>query len=318
MEQNVNKAVKLYSGDKPLGLFVDRLGDNLRKMNTIFQDISGLFIKDSEPDFTKLPTDPSERGKFAKLFRQFNEHLEAAKIQGFSWKLTCYEFPCANGDSPSIVEVLCDEITYLALALRYKELYTSTGGTGGPTDVPYEIATHLTQIDTGKIDVDFMNSKFVKYLKLLEQPGIDKDALQRSLDELHKTFAYLTQEEQKYASVFLHDVQRGSVDLSKGMTLRDYVSAYQVNAKNTQIHNLAQTFGLDESKLRAILDSGVTEANINEYGRFEDLKKSVNPSLAKLYFEKQEGGSIPAFKVSAKTSSLIQRFILEGVFELHP
>jgi len=43
MEQNIIKAVKLYSGDRPFGLFVERLDINLTKMNQIFEDI-WLFI----------------------------------------------------------------------------------------------------------------------------------------------------------------------------------------------------------------------------------------------------------------------------------
>ena len=43
MEQNVLKAVKLYSGDRPLGLFVDRLAHNLEKMNEVYGDIAELF-----------------------------------------------------------------------------------------------------------------------------------------------------------------------------------------------------------------------------------------------------------------------------------
>jgi len=315
MQQNIDKAVKLYAGETPLGLFVDQLGENLTKLNRIFQEITDLFNKAGVPDFAKLPSDLSECGKFAKLFRQFNNHLEAAKIQGFLWKVPCYTFSGAPEDPACIIEMHCDENTYLALALRYKELYTSSGGTG-TLEIPYEIDAHLTQIDTGKIDVDFMNSRFVKYLKMLEQPGIDLDELESSLDDIHKAFAYLTQEEQKYAGIFLRDVQRGTVDLSKGMTLREYISLYQVNAKNIQIQKLAETFGLHEATLREILKSVVTESNLNEYGRFEYLKSTVDQAMAKIYFEKQEGNAIPPFKVAIKTSDLLQRFILQGGFEL--
>ena len=36
MEQNVSKAVKLYSGDRPIGLFVEKLSYNLSKLNSVF------------------------------------------------------------------------------------------------------------------------------------------------------------------------------------------------------------------------------------------------------------------------------------------
>ena len=42
--KNVEDAVKLYSGDRPFGLFVDKLKDNLRNLNNTYQDIQQLFI----------------------------------------------------------------------------------------------------------------------------------------------------------------------------------------------------------------------------------------------------------------------------------
>ena len=126
----------------------------------------------------------------------------------------------------------------MILAIRYKELFAGGGGGGGGSgDIPYEI-------DTGKIDADFMNTRFDKYLKMLGQPGIDQDQLQQTLDEVHKSFAYLIQEEQKYANIFLNDVHRGDADLAAGMTFRDHITHYRSNAKDAQISSLAHIFGL--------------------------------------------------------------------------
>lgn len=215
----------------------------------------------------------------------------------------------------SAIDMRCEEITYIALAQRYKELFAGSGGSTGGADIPFEIATHLTQIDTGKIDVNYMNSRFDKYLKLLGQPGISEDELQQVLNELHKSFAYLPQEDQKFANIFLHDVQRGEANLSAGMTLRDCITLYSVRAKDVEIANLVDAFGIDESKLRALLQSEVTAANINQYGRFDDLKNSVDKSKAKAFFETLEKASVPSIKVAAKTSEYLQRFILKDQSE---
>lgn len=84
MEQNVARAVKLYSGDKPIGLFVEKLSHNLEKMNSIFNDMSEVFKNANIPDFTRLPEEKAVKAKFASLFRDFNTYLEAAKVQGFN------------------------------------------------------------------------------------------------------------------------------------------------------------------------------------------------------------------------------------------
>jgi len=300
MEENINKAVKLYSGDKPIGLFVEQLDYNLNKMNTVCNDISQLLQSAGIKNFEKLPEDVSERGKFAKLFKELNNYMEAAKIQGFKWSQPTYEF---------------DENTYLILALRYKELFTGSSG-NSLDNVPFEIAGYLTQIDTGLIDADFMNSRFDKFLKMLRQDGVDKDQLQLTLDDLHKSFASLTQEEQKYANIFLHDVQSGNATLESSKTFREYITEYQFKAKNAEINHISQAFGLDEVKLRNLMISGISEYNINEYGRFDDLKNTVDKTKAMEYFEKLEGTKIPAFKINIKVHNLLQKFIINGGFEI--
>ncbi len=43
MERNIYDAVKLYSGDKPLGLFVHHISEKLKMINNLFTEISELF-----------------------------------------------------------------------------------------------------------------------------------------------------------------------------------------------------------------------------------------------------------------------------------
>jgi type I restriction enzyme R subunit len=207
-----------------------------------------------------------------------------------------------------------DENTYLVLALRYKELFTE-GESGGSGDIPFDIDGHLVAIDTGRIDTNYMNSRFEKYLKVLRQDDIDQDELRATLDELHKSFATLTQEEQKYANIFIHDVQSGNAELEDGKPFRDYITEYQFRAKNEQVRQLGNALGIDIHKLENLMNVGPTEANINEYGRFGDLKRTVVRDKAEAYFVAVEGTSIPAFRLSIKIEQLLKDFILSGGFQ---
>ena len=311
MERNINAAVKLYSGDKPLGLFVQHLAENLKQMNELFKDISDLFSNAGVKNFEKLPSDVSACRKFAKDFKELNSYLEAAKIQGFKWEVKSYP----DGDTGNTIEMAFDENTYLVLVLRYKEL-AGGGGVGMGDDVPYDLVGYITEIDTGLIDADYMNSSFEKYLKLLNLEGASAETVEQAEAELHKTFATLTQEEQKYANIFLHDIQRGDVSVSEGKTLRDYITEYLSKAKDDQIHRVASALGLDESKLRNIISLQLNSTNINEFGRYDDLKKTVNKAKAKEYFEKIEGTKIIPPKVNVKVDNLLREFILGGGFEI--
>lgn len=314
MERNIQDAIELYSGNKVTGLFVDHLDENLNAMNHVFSEIAQLFTTARIENFERLPDNLAERGRFAKLFKVFNLYLEAAKIQGFTWKKLKYEF--GTGKDKVEIELAFDENIYLVLVLRYKELFSENGGGSASSDVPFEIEGYLTEIDTGKIDADFMNSRFDKYLKKIKDKNVDPQELQNTLNELHKTFASLTQEEQKFANIFIHDVQSGIAKLENGKPFREYITEYQYNAKNDQIKKIANILGLDEIKLRNLMDIGINKVNINDYGRFDELKNTVNKAKAKEYFEKTEGLTIPAFKVNIRIHNILEKFVIEGGLEL--
>ena len=135
------------------------------------------------------------------------------------------------------------------------------------------------------------------------------------LEELHKSFATLTQEEQKYANIFLHDVQNGDVTVDEGKTISDYITEYMTRAKNDQIHRFATTIGIDEGLLRSFMQMKVTEANINEFGRFDKLKATVDRTTVKAFLEVLEDSSIKPFQLNMKLDQILRRFIFEGGFD---
>lgn len=316
MRRNVEKAVKLYSGDKPFGLFVSKLGQNIKSMNRVYADISDVFQAAGISNFAALPDEPARKARFAALFKDFQLYLDAAKIQGFTWYKD--EYTLKDDETKEVVKVDLNERTYLTLVQRYKELFPVVPPVDPPVppeDVPYDLEGYITEINTGLIDANYMNANFTKWLKQLQE-GASKEEIERTLNELHKSFASMTQEEQKYANLFLHDVESGEVQVEEGKTLKDYITEYQVNAKNDQIHRFAVAVGVDEEKLRAIMAIHATESTINEYGRFDALKASVDMKIAKQYFEAVEGKPLPFFKITIKLDELLRKFIFADGFEV--
>ncbi|OUS03062.1 DEAD/DEAH box helicase [Gammaproteobacteria bacterium 42_54_T18] len=313
MEQHINDAVKLYSGDRPIGLFVDRLESNLETMNELAAEITQLFTTAGVQNFEKLPEDDAACAKFADLFKTFNQHLEAAKVQGLHWNELAYSF--GEGDDTHELTLGIDEQTYLGQLLRYKELAGKGEGAGGEGgDVPFDISGYLTEIDTGKIDADYMNSRFDKYLKELNQHQ-DQASIESTLNELHKSFASLTQSEQKYAKLFLHDLQRGDAELIESHSFRDYINDYKDTAENAQLNAVANALGLDKSLLVGLMNDKIDDKNINNFGRFDALKETVDKTKAKAYFEKQGGVSIPPFKLNIRIDKFLKQFIFAQVDE---
>ncbi|GBO94668.1 DEAD/DEAH box helicase [Mesosutterella multiformis] len=317
--KNVEDAVKLYSGDRPFGLFVDKLKDNLRNLNNTYQDIQQLFINADIPDFSHLPDEIPVKQKFAKLFKQMNEYIEAAELQGFTWDKRSYLIEPEAGDEAegdtgeeTVIDVQLDERDFKTMAQRYKELAPTKEETeAAGSDLPYEIDGYLTTIDTEMIDSEYMNSRFEKWIKELNLSGPNAEITKRAEAELHSSFASLTQDEQKYANIFLHDIQRGDVKVEPGKSLRDYITEYMARADSDRIHRFSETFGLDEEKLRGLKEMTLTEGNINEYRRFDALKETVDKGKAKAYFEKHEGRRLPPPKVTIKIDSALRDFILD-------
>ncbi len=315
MKGFIEAAVKLYSGDRPLDLFVQKLPDNIMLMDARLHEILMVFEAAKVGDLSKLPDSQEARRKFAKEFVELNEFLESAQVQGFTWKQDTYIF-APDGDEmpePLTIQPVIDERTYLILAQRYKELFNGGNGPDSAPDAPYELDGHLTEIDTGRIDNDYMNANFVKWLKCLDEGDAELSAAR---EELHRSFASLSQEDQRFAELFLHDVERGDATLEEGKTLRDYITSYAHRAKNAQVARVVEALGVDENLLNTMVGLDLSEANINEFGRFDDLKDSLDKPRAKAFFEEKEGKSLPPFKVNTRAAALLKRFILEGGFDI--
>lgn len=313
MERNIDAAVKLYSGDKPLGLFVNKLNRNLEKVNEIFSDIKYLFHNAGIVDFEKLPDDVSEKRKFSQLFNDLKKHVDSANIQGMTFSKKEYEFTDEDGRGYT-VSLELDENTYLILVQRYKELIDSDD-TSNPQGT-YDIKGYITEIDTDKIDADYMNSRFEKFFKLLQTDGNSNDQVLNAKEELHKTFATLSQEDQKYANIFLHDIERGEVK-NISLSFREQIVKYKTKDKDAEIQKLVKALGVDETKLKNMIEKHPEEANLNEFGMFDDLKSTVDKSKAKDYFEKLDETELTKVKVNQKTSKLLKEFILRGGFDIY-
>lgn len=310
MKRNIAETIEIYSGGRPFGVFVDRLPHNLHKMNEIFLEIKMLFEAAEIENFNKLPELDAERGRFAKLFKLLSDHISAARLQGFSWEKQKYV-----ADNGNIITMQFSHDDYLTLAARYRELYEGGDGGSSSSNLPYEIDAHLTEIETGAIDYAYMNSRFDKYLKELHRDVIDEDRLQKLLDDVHKSFAFLSQEEQRYANQFLRDVQSGDLKYNICKSFHDYIIDYMNKAQEGKIHILAQNFGLDADLLKEMADARLTDHNIDEFGRYTRLKASVNRVLAKAYFQQREGNPLTPPRINMKIDEILRRFILTGELE---
>ena len=249
-----------------------------------------------------------KRRKGSLSFGISNSFYEAARIQGFTWVQDIYQVPDENGEL-EVVRTALTETTYLILALRYKELFTPGGSGSGHDDIPYEIDTYLTEINTDRIDAEYMQSRFEKYLRLLNS-ATDEAEMYKALAELHKSFATLSNTEQIYANQILMDIQTGTLLIDGSRALRDYLNEYAARAKNDRIHRFAVNFGVNEDKLRHLMDSNPTATNLNEFGRFDQLIDTVDKDQAQAFIEALEGEAVVRRRLNGKIYNVLRAFLI--------
>lgn len=336
MEKNIERAVKLYSGDKPFQLYVPKLDENISKMNFIYSQIEDLFESEGINDFTSLPNNNESKRKYVNLYNEFNKYLCAARIQGYvpnneqnnnnvSKTDELFDSELSYEEKNDISEGNYEKILSLkspitqdtldALKQRYIDV-SKIHENSKEKEIPYDIDGSLIEIDDGKIDSDYINSKFTKFLKALKYDDYSDVELEKALNSLHKSFASLSQEQQKYANMIIHDIESGDLIIEENKSFMDYITQYATNAENDQIRKLAQAFDLDENKLRNMMTLPVSAKNLNEYGRFDDLLNSVNYENARKSLEEIYGKTIEVWEAHIEVQKILRDFILQGGFDL--
>lgn len=336
MEKNIEKAIKLYSGDKPFQLYVPKLDENISKMNFMYSQIADLFESEGINNFTSLPNNDESKRKYVKLYNEFNKYLCAARIQGY-----VPNNEQNNDNVPKIDKLFDSELSYEekndiseenyekilslkspitqdtldALKQRYIDI-SKIHDNNNENEIPYDIDGSLIEIDDGKIDSDYINSKFTKFLKALKYNECSDEELEKALNSLHKSFASLSQEQQKYANMIIHDIESGDLIIEDNKSFMDYITQYATNDENDQIRKLAQAFDLDENKLRNMMTLPISAKNLNEYGRFDDLLNSVNYDIARKSLEEIYGRTIEVWEAHIEVQKILRDFILQGGFNL--
>ena len=329
MERNIEDAIAVYSGNKPFQMFVPKLKENVEKLNSIYLEIEQLFAKEGINNFSRLPEEQDVKRKFVKLYNEFNKYLESAKVQGYVPRkeedMTSEIMTEINNETiklnaektERVMLELSSPITIESLdALNSRYIEVGSEQRKNTDNYAYDIESYLLEIDDGKIDSSYMNSRFTKYLKILEQKNVSKEELEQSLNELHKSFSSLSQEQQKYANMLLHDIDSGNINIDNSKTFMDYITEYAMNSENDQIKKLSNKLGLDENKLRVLMKSTITTSNINEYGRFDELVKTVNFEKAKEFFDKLTNSNLSQFEVNMEVNELLTIFILSNGIDI--
>ena len=85
---------------------------------------------------------------------------------------------------------------------------------------------------------------------------------------------------------------------------------YVLGHRNPDMDSICSAWAY--ARLKNMIDSSLSEDNINEYGRFDKLVDSVDLVKAKEFFEQKEGRVLKNKDVVKKTSSVLRMLVLSG------
>ena len=314
MELNVREAFRVYSGDKPYGIFVDKLEANVEKINSLFIEIKDIFEANGISDFSRLPSNSSDIEKFILDFNKLSQTIEAAKIQGFRWNKHSYEFDHDDG-SKATIELELDEVTFETLRQRYKELFSNV--TRDPSDAvpPYDIDPSLISTNAERINFEYMESNFKKYVKEIQIYGQDGKTAQNMLNTLRQSFASLSQDDQKLANLIINDIQRGDLQITSDDSLTDLINKYRTSKRDKAIHNFCEKWFLSEDKFRDFYSHYSGLSRINEYGNLDKLIQTVDKAKLAERLSNERGRKVALFVASREVSQAIIDFVISECLE---
>ena len=173
--------------------------------------------------------------------------------------------------------------------------------------IPFDLTAKAHKQESIRIDADYMNKNFEKYIRAYNIDDSDKTLIDQLRMMLHKSFAQLSQEEQRAARQILVDIEHKRLVFDENKTLTDYINDYMNVDWNAKIQHCINLLGVDEAKLRALLNAHVNEANIDEYGRFNELISTVDIERAK-----QNLGMVdqPHWKCIIKIKNILREFVI--------
>ena len=111
---------------------------------------------------------------------------------------------------------------------------------------------------------------------------------------------------------YFYKTWSGDVLVESNKKFRDYLIDYQYNVFNDQVKQYSENLGIDEIKLRKIMELNVTENNINDYGRYDELISTLDIHKAKLYYDKKLSKDLSLRETKILVDQELRKFILDG------
>lgn len=311
MDRNIKAAIKLYSDGVPVELIVKSICENVQTMNDALASILQVFKSAGIGNLSRLPKSLDAQAMFCKQFNILGRALRAAKIQGFAFGQSHYE--CIDFLTGEQSEADCEltEETYATLVARYDELPRANRGMKTDGSIPFDIDPTLATLDTTRVDKDYVNQFFQNFVTSVNDKK-QEDQIEAALDDLHNSYPYLAAADQPIVDRVVSGIQNGTMEIREDWTCTDYINHVREKDFCTQVSAAAERFGVDGKKLNDLVRKHPTTETINEYGRFDDLMTSIDPTRVKQALTQLSGRKVKSKDVMRTADAVLRRFVVEG------
>ena len=312
MDNRVAEAVKLYTNGHSAGIFADKLEKNLFDLNEILKKIVNIFAAAGIEDFSKVPPAEEDKNKFIKEMSQLMSVIRLATVQGYRLEKQDYTFK-DDGEARG-VHIGLTKTLYEVLLLRLKEALAGTisDPITRPEESPLESIDGQLNINSLKIDLDYIESRFKVFLKAVQDKD-PEDHQESLLNEIHGHYCLLSREQQAAADYLLAKIKSGEIVVQGNETLENLLEKYLKDQKEEQIDQFVEITGVDKKQLVDFINSSVTDGNLNAYGRFDSLKKTIDKEkVMKFMRECAVGVSVSPVIAQIRFSRLLEDFIRKG------
>ncbi|WLP85696.1 type I restriction endonuclease subunit R [Mycoplasma seminis] len=303
MEQNIKKAFEYYSGNKAFGVFVDKIQQNVDSINALYQEITQLFLDNNIDNFQSVPSSDKQAAKFASLFNQLWAKVQCAIIQGYDFDTD------TNNPNKNYKNNLLDKTTFEILCLRYQELSKATekASMSHSDDILYDFNVNILQLDTGKIDSEYLEDNFSKYIKQIQiDSDVESNKAKELLSSLQSSFSTLTGPEQQAAKFIINQIQSGDLEISPDKTFRDYINEHIIWDENSKIEAFCRNMGISDIQN---FKAKFHQADSNAFGVLDEIRQLVDKNTAKAYLETLAGKEIPGRNLNREIYDAITKFI---------
>lgn len=319
MEQNIKEAFALYSNKNESISFTIGLKERLLEANRLFSDtgnIKDIFESYNIYNFEKLTDSDDYNLRFVELFQKLYRILEPARFQYFTWKEPYCDYRTTEGTIERIY-LDFDEQTYNALKARYNDVVSKIRNIlkdeDKEIDLPFEIDTRISEIETGIIDENWINKLFIE-LKSEEQNNSAIDKLSKIKQELNKYMSSFDDERQKIGIDIINNYDKYAFEYAN-VNIIEIIEDQILRKNNEKISKFAKSFGLNEDMLKELM-LNANKDNLNEFGKFEELLATKDDQLIIEYYKKRPNPINKEFLAIAEFNKLAREFVLgESDFE---